>query len=311
MNILEFKNVNKYFGDYLASNDVSFAVKEGAIFGLLGPNGAGKTTIIRQITNIYMPDEGEIVLFGSQVSPQHQNRIAYLPEERGLYKKIKVIDQLKYFGRLKGLSASEAERRAREWLIRMEAADWADKKIQELSKGMSQKVQFIATILHDPEFLILDEPFSGFDPVNVEMLKNIILELRDNGKTIILSTHIMDQVEQLCDEIVLINKGKVVLEGPIRDIKKSFGRNNLVIEYEGNGEIFDTLENVEIVDKNIGKIEIKVQSEDQAQEILKLMIQNELKVLQFSMEEPRLNEIFISTVGRENLEVEQIAELTQ
>lgn len=297
MNILELKNVVKYFGDYKATNNVSFSIKEGTVFGLLGPNGAGKSTIIRQITNIYMPDEGEITLFGEKVGPEHQNRMGYLPEERGLYKKVKVIDQLIYFAQLKGVTKSKAKEKAMQWLIKLNASDWADKKIEELSKGMQQKIQFISTILHDPEFLILDEPFSGFDPINVEILKNIVLDMKKLGKTIILSTHVMNQAEQLCDEIVLINKGEVILDGTIRDAKKRFGRDHLKLEFEGDDTWLDQIQNIEFINRTKQNAEIKLlNGEEQAQEILKTAIEN-VKIYKFNLVEPDLHEIFIRMVG--------------
>ena len=297
MNILELKNVVKLFGDYKATNDVSFSVEKGKIFGLLGPNGAGKSTIIRQITNIYMPDKGEIKLFGENVGPEHQNRMGYLPEERGLYKKIKVIDQLIYFAQLKGVSKPDARAKAMQWLIKLNAADWANKKIEELSKGMQQKIQFISTILHDPEFLILDEPFSGFDPINVEILKNIVLDMKKEGKTIILSTHVMNQAEQLCDEIVLINKGQVILEGTIRDAKKRFGREHLKIEFEGDSTWLDELDNIEFIHRTDFNAELKLLSgEEQAHDILKIAI-DKVKIYKFNLVEPDLHEIFIRMVG--------------
>ncbi len=308
MKILKLNSVGKYFGDYKATNNVSFSVEKGTIFGLLGPNGAGKTTIIRQITNIYYPDEGEILLFDEPVSSKHQNQIGYLPEERGLYKKLKVIEQLVYFGELKGLSKKEAEKRARYWLVKLEANDWAEKKIQELSKGMQQKIQFITTILHEPEFLILDEPFSGFDPVNSEMLKNIILELKNQGKTIILSTHVMSQVEELCDEIVLINKGKIVLSGKVRDIKKSFGRNNLKLEFEGDDSFLNDLEQDKIIQRNNHSAEIKIYNESEAKQILN-SIKESVFIYKFELAEPSLHEIFINTVGKSNLNEQEILEI--
>lgn len=308
MEILKLNKVSKYFGDYKATNDVSFSVQKGTIFGLLGPNGAGKTTIIRQITNIYFPDSGEITLFGESVSSKHQNIMGYLPEERGLYKKLKVIEQLIYFGELKGLSKKEAEKRARLWLIKLGANDWIDKKIQELSKGMQQKIQFISTILHDPEFLILDEPFSGFDPVNAELLKDIILELKNQGKTIILSTHVMSQVEQLCDEIVLINKGKIILEGKVREIKKSFGRNNLKIEFDGSDEFLNSIESSKIINRSNHSVEIKLENESDSKQIFD-SINDSTFVYKFELAEPSLHEIFINTVGISNLNEQEILEI--
>ena len=223
MEVLKVENVVKKFGAYAASDNVSFTVPKGKVFGLLGPNGAGKTTMIRMITNILIPDEGNITLFGEKVNQSVMNRIGYLPEERGLYKKLKVIEQIAYFAQLKGLSKSDAIENGKQWLAKLGAIGWENKKIEELSKGMQQKIQFITTILHNPEFVILDEPFSGFDPVNTELLKNIIIDMKNQGKTIILSTHVMSQVEELCDDICMINKGKVVLEGSVTDIKADLG----------------------------------------------------------------------------------------
>lgn len=308
MEILKLNNVTKYFGDYKATNNVSFSHEKGKILGLLGPNGAGKTTIIRQITNIYVPDEGEILLFGEPVSGESQNRIAYLPEERGLYKKVKVLDMLVYFGRLKGLSSVDAKKGAMKWLEKLGAADWIDKKVQDLSKGMSQKVQFIGTILHEPEFMILDEPFSGFDPVNAELLKNIILEFKEQGKTIILSTHVMHQVEQLCDDIVLINKGQIVLEGEIREIKRSFGRNHLIIEFQGDGSFLHEFPETELINKSESRVELKLGNEDTAQKILEASI-GKIQIHKFLLDEPSLDEIFIETVGRANLDESAILEI--
>lgn len=310
MEILRLDNVTKLFGDYKASNDVSFSIESGKICGLLGPNGAGKTTIIRQITNIYMPDDGQIHLFGEPLKPEHQNRIAYLPEERGLYKKIKVMDMLIYFGRLKGLDSGEARKRAISWLEKMDAADFVDKKVQDLSKGMSQKVQFIGTILHDPEFLILDEPFSGFDPVNAEILKDIILEFRDKGKTIVLSTHVMAQVEKLCDDIILINKGKVVLEGPLLKIKKDFGRNHLIFEFEGELDNIDIPEGLSIINKSANRVEFDVENEEAPEQLLKNAF-GKVKVHKYALDLPSLDEIFIKTVGKDNLDEATILEISK
>lgn len=310
MNILELKNITKYFGDYKATNNVSFSIEQGKICGLLGPNGAGKTTIIRQITNIYMPDEGEIVLFGEPIKPIHQNRIAYLPEERGLYKKIKVMDMLVYFGKLKGLTARQSYDRSLEWLKKLDAADWVDKKVQDLSKGMSQKVQFIGTILHDPEFLILDEPFSGFDPVNAEILKEIILDFKEQGKTIVLSTHVMAQVEKLCDDIILINKGKVVLEGNLVEIKKNYGRNHLLFEFEGDIENITIPENLEILTKTKNRYEFKVLNDKAPEELLQNSI-GKVKINKFLLDLPSLDEIFIESVGRDNLDETTILEISK
>lgn len=300
MEILIANNVVKKFGEKIASDNVSFGVEEGKIFGFLGPNGAGKTTLIRMITNIYKPDSGIITLFGDEISSKHQNNIGYLPEERGLYKKVKVIDQLKYFGSLKNLSSKDAERAALDWMVRMEATDMKNKKVQELSKGMAQKIQFISTVMHNPDFLILDEPFSGFDPINATLLKNIILELKEKGKTIVLSTHVMHQVEELCDDIILINNGSKVLEGNVREIKKSFGRNNLLIEFSGDSKIFDEMESIKILNKTSNRVELKLLDKDINQNELISALLSNIEIHKFEFSEPSLHEIFVETVNRSN-----------
>jgi ABC-2 type transport system ATP-binding protein len=297
MAVLKLEKVNKSFGSFKAVNDVSFEVKEGTVFGLLGPNGAGKTTTIRMITNILIADKGNITLFGEPVKSLHQNRIGYLPEERGLYKKIKVIDQLIYFGQLKGMSRANAKSTAQKWLKNLDASDWANKKIQELSKGMQQKVQFISTILHNPDILILDEPFSGFDPINVETLKKIILDLKEEGKTILLSTHVMEQVEQLCEEIVLINKGTVVLNGNVRDIKKNYGRDNILIEFEGDDSFINDLHGVKFINRSKNRVEFNLNETGlSSKDILNIALDKQVEIYRFELMEPSLNEIFIDVV---------------
>ena len=299
MDIIQVQNVKKYFGDYAASNDISFRVEKGAIYGLLGPNGAGKTTMIRMITNIYVPDEGKILIKEKEISPEHRDIIGYLPEERGLYKKIKVMDQLLYFAQLKGMNRTDATKKAQEWLIRLGAADWAGKKIQELSKGMQQKVQFISTILHDPEILILDEPFSGFDPINADILKNVILEFKEQGKTILLSTHIMEQVEQLCDDICLINKGNAVLEGNVREIKKSYGRDTILLEFEGDDSFLDEIDGLHFINRAENRVEFRLTNSDiKAEEFLKTIV-DKTDIYRFELAEPSLHEIFIDVVSKD------------
>lgn len=297
MNIVEVDKIVKKFGNLTASNNINFNVKEGIIYGLLGPNGAGKTTMIRMLTNIYIPDSGTIKIFGEAININTLNRMSYLPEERGLYKKLKVIDQLVYFARLKGMSRKDAENRAKEWLIKLDAADWKDKKIQELSKGMQQKVQFISTVLHDPEFLILDEPFSGFDPVNAEMFQSILIDLKKSGKTIILSTHLMHQAEKLCDEIGLINKGNMIINGTVREVKKQYGKNNIVCEFEGDSSFINEINEIQIIEKGSHFVEFKIDSKEiDTNAILQKFVDNS-KVIKFEIVEPSLNEIFINAVN--------------
>ena len=221
-NIIKINNVSKTYGDYKALNNISINVPKQSIYGLLGPNGAGKTTLIRMLNQITAPDEGEIIFNGEKLNRSHISDIGYLPEERGLYKAMKVGEQAIYLAQLKGVSKKDAEKRLKQWFHKFEITDWWDKKVEELSKGMQQKIQFIVTVIHNPQLLIFDEPFSGFDPINVNLLKKEILELRDKGATIIFSTHNMASVEELCDNIMLINKGEKVLEGSVYQIKQDF-----------------------------------------------------------------------------------------
>src|SRR5690554_1330982 len=227
--LLEVNNVSKLYGDYRALNDVSITVEKGSIFGLLGPNGAGKTTLIRIINQITMPDKGNIILDGEPLQPHHIQNIGYLPEERGLYKTMKVGEQVLYLARLKGLTKEEAKTKLKYWFGRLEIEDWWDKKIQKLSKGMAQKIQFVVTVLHSPKLLIFDEPFSGFDPINANLIKDEILKLRDNGATVIFSTHRMESVEEMCDHIALIHKSNKILDGKLVDIKREHRSNTFEI----------------------------------------------------------------------------------
>lgn len=305
MAIIELQNVFKAFGKTKAVNDVSFEVHKGRIFGLLGPNGAGKTTTIRMINYILTPDSGSVTINGIEASPETQKMIGYMPEERGLYKKMKVFDQLMYLTQLKGMNAGDAKKAINYWLERFEASDWKKKEIGELSKGMSQKIQFIATIAHDPDIYIFDEPFSGLDPINSETLKEIIIELRDSGKTILFSTHRMEQVEQMCDDICLFNQGEAVLTGNLRKIKSSFGENTINLEFEGDGTFLDKLENVRINNRSTNFAEIRVLNGQSMQNILKLAI-NHAEIHRFERIEPSLTEIFISTVGEDNYKRSEI-----
>lgn len=298
------ENLNKSFGDTHAVRDVSFEVGQGRIFGLLGPNGAGKTTTIRMINYITLPDSGQIEINGIKVGQKTQKMIGYMPEERGLYKKMKVGEQLMYLAQLKGMNAGNAREKIRYWLKRFNAYDWHSKVVGELSKGMSQKIQFIATIVHDPEIYIFDEPFSGLDPINSELLKQIIIELREKGKTILFSTHRMEQVEQMCDDICLFNNGKVVLTGNLRDIKKNFGKNTVLLEFQGQNGFLDELEGVRINNRSTNFAEIRVLDGQDPQDILRRAMQ-ESEIHKFQLVEPSLNEIFISTVGEDNIRKQQ------
>ena len=233
MQALEANHVTKRYTNHVALDDVSLSIPPQTIFGLLGPNGAGKTTLIRIINQIINADAGEITLFGEKLEPRHIGSIGYLPEERGLYKKLKVGEQLTYFAQLKGLSRKDAVERSKWWIRKFEINDWWNKKVEDLSKGMAQKVQFISTVMHEPKLIILDEPFSGFDPVNAQLITKEILELKENGSTIIFSTHRMETVEDLCDHIALINKSKVILEGSKKQVKDSYRSSTFVVEHTG------------------------------------------------------------------------------
>ncbi|NIT56761.1 MAG: ATP-binding cassette domain-containing protein [Aliifodinibius sp.] len=306
MAVIEVNNISKSFGDTRAVDNVSFKIPKGRIFGLLGPNGAGKTTAIRIINHILIADSGTVTINGYPVSPKTQSMIGYMPEERGLYKKMKVGEQLIYLAQLKGLSHEQAKKKIRYWLDRFEASAWFDKKIGELSKGMSQKIQFIATIAHNPDIYIFDEPFSGLDPINSEMLKEIVIELRDNGNTILFSTHRMEQVEQMCDDICLFNNGKAVLNGNLREIKQRYGKNTINIEFEGDDAFLDELQEVRINNRSANYAEIRVLNGQSMQDILKKAM-NHAQIYKFERVEPSLTEIFISTVGEDNINPKELS----
>lgn len=293
---LKVEDVSKRFEDFTAVEDLSFQIEAGRVFGFLGPNGAGKTTTIRMIVGITIPDKGKVELFGSRITPEIRDRIGYLPEERGLYRKMKVVDQLKYFAALKGISNREAEKRIDFWLDRMKLAEWKNKKSTDLSKGMSQKLQFIVTMLHDPDLLILDEPFSGLDPVNVEFMKDVIAEIKAQNKTIIFSTHLMETAEKLCDDILLLNKSRKVLSGSLRQIKESYGKN--VISFRGIGG--ESVLNDETLISNIiehtDEKEIFLADDIDSQILLKKLLESGATITKFEMVEPSLNDIFIDNV---------------
>ncbi|MFB6230823.1 MAG: ABC transporter ATP-binding protein [Salinibacter sp.] len=302
---LEVSNVTKRYGDTLAVDDVTFSAEPGRILGLLGPNGAGKTSTIRMITHISVPDSGSVRYDGQTVGPWSQQRMGYLPEESGLYKRLGVKEQLVYLGTLKGLSRSEASERADHWLGRFDATDWADMKTDELSKGMQQKVQFIATLLHDPSLLIFDEPFSGLDPINADLLRDIILELRRDDRTLLFASHRMEQVEQLCDDICLMANGEVVLQGRLRAIKQQFGRNTLVLEFDGDDTFIDELEGAGLVRVNTRsahRAELTLIDEDNAQAVLDIALDRTDELYHYERVEPPLNEIFVDVVGKAEAE---------
>ena len=298
MHYVETKDVVKQFSQHLALNKVSIRVPEGAVFGLLGPNGAGKTTLIRIITRITAPDSGEVLLNGSPLNREDIYKIGYLPEERGLYKKMKVGEQAMYLARLKGMSRDQAHQEIVKWFNKFEIMGWYNRKVEELSKGMQQKVQFISTIIHNPDLLIFDEPFSGFDPVNTELIKNEMLRMKDEGKTIILSTHNMESVEELCDNIALINKSKVVLQGKVYDIRKEYSLG--IFRFRILGHSFDIDHPMFSVISSeryheYTDIRLKKEMDVSSAELAKLIF-DYYEVVSYEEEMPTMNDVFIRTV---------------
>jgi ABC-2 type transport system ATP-binding protein len=295
MPVVALAGVTKAYESKVAVNNLSLSIEAGQMFGLLGPNGAGKTSSIRMMMGITLPDSGTVSLFDKPFERSSLERVGYLPEERGLYKKMKVLDQLVFFGQLHGLSAEEAQKRANAWASRMEIADALDKKTEELSKGMQQKIQFIATLLHEPGLIVMDEPFSGLDPVNAVLVERTLLDLKAQGKAILFSTHRMDQVEKLCDSICLINNGEAVLEGNLRQIKAGYERNHVIVEFEGASAFLKSAEIAEA--KNFsGHAEIKLKPQGNAQKLLHEAAAM-ATIYRFELVEPSLEEIFIQTVG--------------
>lgn len=295
--VLKISNISKSYSAHQALKNVSLEVPEGSIFGLLGPNGAGKTTLIRIINQIIEADEGEILLHGEKLTENHIRTIGYLPEERGLYKKMKVGDQLIYLGQLRGLSRKDATQQGKRWCKKLDILDWWGKKIEDLSKGMAQKIQFISTVMHDPKLIILDEPFSGFDPVNAELIKDEILELRYMGATIIFSTHRMESVEQLCDHIALINKSEKILDGPKHQIKEDNRDGTYTIEYHGelreNGQ-FQVL-STKVIARDLNHSVIQFSAEGNPNDLIKELV-SQVEIHAFVERIPSMNDIFISKV---------------
>ena len=302
--IIQVNNVYKQYANHLALNNVSINVPRGEIFGLLGPNGAGKTTLIRIINNITAPDKGEVLFDGKKLTEKDIYRIGYLPEARGLYKKMKVGEQAMYLCRLKGVSKIDAQKKLKYWFEKFQIQSWWDKKVEELSKGMAQKVQFITTVLHEPELLIFDEPFSGFDPVNADIIRQEILKLKEKGATIIFSTHNMESVEQLCDNIALINKSQVVLTGKVSDIKKSHSTNTFHIECSGINE--DEIHNIKagevknIIDsQEIISFDVTLNENIKGNDLLSEIMSKNGNIIKYTEVLPSMNEIFIKTVNKQ------------
>jgi ABC-2 type transport system ATP-binding protein len=319
---LRVSNVTKRFGDFSAVEDLSFEVRAGRVFGFLGPNGAGKTTTIRMVVGITAPDEGKIDYnFSEKVrrgesengtrsgadltfSPSHplplshfQDRIGYLPEERGLYKKMKIVDQLRYFAALKDVPRSVADQRIDFWLERMQLTEWKRKKTTDLSKGMQQKVQFISTVLHDPDLLILDEPFSGLDPINVEFFIEVLAEFKRQNKTVIFSTHQMETAERLCNDILLINKGRKVISGTLREVKAGYGKNLIALRATGGNGVFSDASLVKKITEHSDEIEVELADGSDSQMLLRKLVDSGAEVTKFEKVEPSLNDIFIDQIG--------------
>jgi ABC-2 type transport system ATP-binding protein len=297
--MLECKNITKKFGNFTALDNVSIEVPDGKIFGLLGPNGAGKTTLIRIINRITIPTDGRVYFDGKVVDDEFVRKIGYLPEERGLYKKMKVGEQMMYLARLKGLSKAEAEKELRKWFVKFKIQSWWNKKVEELSKGMAQKVQFIATVVHKPKLLILDEPFSGFDPVNAQTIRNEILQLKDEGATVILSTHNMESVEELCDNIALINKSHVVVTGATDDVRERYGTNQVEVLYKGHiaagGKTFVINQQEELRDHSRAVMDVADGCDMKA--VLSELVASEAEIISVKKMIPRMNDIFIKLVS--------------
>jgi len=295
MSILEVKHLKKYYATQRAVDDISFSLTPGSIFGLLGPNGAGKTTLIRMITGIFFPDEGEIIFEGKKFDPMNDIvKIGYMPEERGLYKKMKIGEQAVYLAQLKGLSKSDAMSKVKEWFVKFEMETWWNKKVEDLSKGMGQKLQFVTTVLHEPKLIILDEPFSGLDPVNSNLIKDQIYQLAKRGSSIIFSTHRMEQVEEICDHIILVNKGKKILDGSVQQVKQQFKENLFAI---GLDRIPNTAsESFEVLGKDDHKLIVKIKEGHKPNDVLKSLIQQDIAIDSFHEILPSLNDIFIKLV---------------
>ena len=303
MGIIECKNVSKSFGEKVALDNVSVDIPKGQIFGLLGPNGAGKTTLIRIINRITIPNSGTVLFDGRPITQDDVEKIGYLPEERGLYRKMKVGEQAMYFAQLKGMSYREAQDELKKWFIRFGIESWWNKKVEELSKGMAQKVQFITTVVHKPKLLILDEPFSGFDPVNAQVIREEILRLKEEGSTIILSTHNMESVEELCDSIALINKSHVVITGGVDEIRRKYGNNNVELIYTSEASlkavpgVFDVLSDQDDMGRHTSVLSIE--SGSTTNDVLAEVMKQGLTVNSFKELVPRMNDIFIKLVTEE------------
>lgn len=299
MHVLEVRDLVKRFNGITAVDKASFQVQQNSVFGLIGRNGAGKTTTIRMMLNIYMPDSGEVLFNGSKIGQNFKDSVGYLPEERGLYKKMKVIDMLLFLAELKGKKGREIERKANNYLERFDLGNRKNSKVEDLSKGNQQKIQFIGTILHDPDFLIFDEPFSGLDPINTNLLKEIILEEKEKGKVIIFSTHLMEFAEKMCDHIAMIDQGKIILNGALSDIKKKYANRNVSINYEGDISFLRNNPIIESIEDFGNTTGIRVKQVEQIQELLAMLIKHNIVIKKFIADEISLHEIFVLLAGKD------------
>jgi ABC-2 type transport system ATP-binding protein len=299
MDAVSLENVSKSFGRIQAVHELSVKVPAGYIYGFLGPNGAGKTTTIRMIMNIIRPDTGQITLFGNGQTKNTKSRIGYMPEERGLYRKMTIAKVLAYFAAIKGVPQDQLTTRVKEWLKRVELDNWANKKVEELSRGMHQKLQFAVTVINDPDLLILDEPFSGLDPVNQDLLKDIIMGMKNQGKTVVFSTHVMHEAEKLCDFIVLINKGKLVVNGTLEQIRSQWKSHAVCAKVDGDTAFLETLPAVKAVNSQAGRLEIELSENADPQQLLRVLVEK-VNVLNFEIKSPSLHEIFVKLVGAKN-----------
>jgi len=294
--MLKVSHVYKYFDDQCVNNDICLELKQGEIFGLLGPNGAGKTTLMRMLATVTTPDRGDIFIHGESLSSKHVPLIGYMPEERGLYRKMSVVDQLLYFAELKGLSRSKAKENVKKWLHQLDIVHWADKKMEELSKGMAQKIQFISTILHEPKFLILDEPFSGFDPVNADMVKDLIIKLKNEGTTILFSTHRMDNVEELCDRLAIIHEGRKVLDGTIEEVRRNHFKNEYDLNFSEPISIPEDIKFRKLEQSKSFSIRVTLNNEESYQDLLDWAYKTK-KLKAFGEYLPTMHEIFVNKVS--------------
>ena len=299
LNTIELNKVRKSYDEFVAVDDLSLVIHPGEVYGLLGPNGAGKTSTLRMMIGITVPDSGTVSMFGEPLRRAHVERLGYLPEERGLYKKMKVLEQLVFLGELKGLSARDALQRSQQWCERLGLKDWTGKKVEELSKGMQQKVQFIGAVVHDPQFVVMDEPFSGLDPASAVVLKDAFIELKNAGKTLLFSTHRMDTAERLCDSICLINHGRAVLEGDLNKIRAGYGKRNVQIKYEGDSRFLKDPKIVQSSNDYGNYVEVRLAPGADPQELLKAATAC-ARVSKFELMEPSLEEIFLEAVGKAN-----------